>query len=412
MQVLFKVVRQYPNQQPRLQTYTLEVEPSSTILECLNQIKWEQDGTLAFRKNCRNTICGSCSMRINGRAALACKETIKQELSRQIPSTFLSEKLTDGEELNPILEINVAPMGNMPVIKDLIVDMQSFWQNLDTVDPYVSTAGRQVPEREFLQSPEDRAKLDQMGNCILCGACYSDCNALEVNPGFVGPHALAKAQRMLADTRDQATETRLSQYGQGTEGVWGCTRCYNCNAVCPMDVAPLDQISQIKSGVLQRQDAQASRSVRHRKVLVDLVQQGGWIDERKFGFKVVGNNFKDVQGVLGLIPLGLRMLQRGKFPSTFEASAGVSEVRSLINSVKMRESQSTETMSDPAPQTPVAPESDALESNALVEGPDPSFGWNTYAERINGRFAMLGFIALLVLELVTHQDFFTWIGLR
>jgi succinate dehydrogenase / fumarate reductase, iron-sulfur subunit len=415
MQVSFKVVRQQPNQQPRVQTYDLEVEPGSTILECLNQIKWEQDGTLAFRKNCRNTICGSCSMRINGRAALACKETIEQELGQQASLALLAAESTESLQLNSAFEIHIAPMGNMPVIKDLIVDMQGFWRHLEAVDPYVSTAGRQIPEREFLQSPEDRAKLDQTGNCILCGACYSDCNAREVNLDFVGPHALAKAQRMLVDTRDQITETRLSQYSQGTEGVWGCTRCFNCNTVCPMEVAPLDQISHIKSEILQRQSAQSSRSVRHRKVLVDLVQQGGWIDERRFGFKVVGNGFRDLKGLLSLVPLGLRMLQRGKFPVAFEASEGAAEVRSLINSVKMQESQSAAAMSHPSPESSTASGPSSQASDALQDAkdvPEPSFGWSTYAEQVNGRFAMIGFIALLVLELITHQDFFTWIGLR
>jgi succinate dehydrogenase / fumarate reductase, iron-sulfur subunit len=338
MQIAFKITRQSLGQAQRQQIYHVEAETSSTILECLNQIKWEQDGTLAFRKNCRNTICGSCSMRINGRAALACKETIRQELAH---SATVNPMTANVEEQDSPPVIEIAPMGNMPVIKDLIVDMHGFWQNLRAVDPYVSTAGRQVPEREFLQSPKDRAALDQMGNCILCGACYSDCNAREVNADFVGPHALAKAQRMLVDTRDNNTESRLEQYNEGTRGVWGCTRCFNCNTVCPMDVAPLDQISNIKSEVLKRRDSQSSRSIRHRKVLVELVQQGGWIDERKFGLQVVGNRFRDFKGLLSLVPLGLRMLGRGKFPATFEPSEGAAEVRSLINSVKMQESQST-----------------------------------------------------------------------
>lgn len=338
MQVSLKVVRQHPNHPAWVQTYILEVEPSTTILECLNRVKWEQDGTLAFRKNCRNTICGSCSMRINGRAALACKETVQQEMKRMAP--VMTSDGANSAETQSIPEIRIAPMGNMPVIKDLIVDMQGFWQNLEAVDPYVSTAGRQIPEREFLQSPADRAKLNQTGNCILCGACYSDCNAREVNPSFVGPHALAKASRMLADTRDRSTESRLDRYNQSQEGVWGCTRCFNCNAVCPMEVAPLDQISQIKSQILPRHNRQSSRSIRHRKVLVDLVQQGGWIDERKFGLQVLGNGFRDLKGLLSLAPLGLRMLGQGKLPATFEASEGADQVRSLINSVKMRESQS------------------------------------------------------------------------
>jgi succinate dehydrogenase / fumarate reductase iron-sulfur subunit len=229
-------------------------------------------------------------------------------------------------------------MGNMPVIKDLVVDMASFWDNLEAVDPYVSSQSRQVPEREFLQTPEERDRLNQTGNCILCGACYSECNAREVNPDFVGPHALAKAYRMMADSRDDQTEARIDHYAEGTQGVWGCTRCYYCNEVCPMDVAPMDQIGKIKQEILDRQDDQTNRSVRHRKVLIDLVKEGGWIDERKFGLKVVGNSFRDWQGIWSLGPLGLRMLVRGKFPFGFEPSAGAAQVRSLIEAVQALES--------------------------------------------------------------------------
>jgi succinate dehydrogenase / fumarate reductase iron-sulfur subunit len=336
MEVQFNIVRQTQDSSPRIQSYQLEVEPGTTILECLNQIKWEQDGSLAFRKNCRNTICGSCSMRINGRPALACKENVGNEIKRLDAIAALS----NAPATKTIPEIAITPMGNFPVIKDLVVDMSRFWDKLEAVEPYVSTKARAIPEREFLQSPEEREQLEQNGNCILCGACYSDCNALEVNPDFVGPHALAKAQRMVGDSRDANTETRLEEYNQGTQGVWGCTRCYNCNSACPMEVAPLDQISKIKHEILERKEANDSRPIRHRKVMVDLVKQGGWVDERKFGIFVVGNYFRDIQGLLSLGPLGLRMLSRGKFPMTFEASEGTQTVRSLIESVQQLEQQS------------------------------------------------------------------------
>lgn len=322
VQIQFQILRQTGNTPPRLQTYTLEADKSDTILSCLNRIKWEQDGSLAFRKNCRNTICGSCTMRINGRSALACKENVGSELDRVADTT-----------------ITIAPLGNLPVIKDLVVDMRRFWDNLEAVEPYVSTRSRAIPEREFLQTPEERQQLDRSGNCILCAACYSECNAAEVNPQFVGPHALAKAQRMVADSRDDGTQTRLERYNDSTSGVWGCTRCYYCNSVCPMDVAPLDRISDIKREILQRQDDQASRPIRHRQVLVELVKEGGWIDERKFGVRVVGNYFRDLQGLLSLAPLGLRMLVRGKFPLGFEPSQGTDQVRSLIESVRKLETQ-------------------------------------------------------------------------
>ncbi len=328
MQVLFKVIRQAQNSSPQVQTYQLEVEAGNTILDCLNRIKWEQDGSLAFRKNCRNTICGSCAMRINGRSALACKENVGSELERLefLPGSHAAK--------DTLPEITVAPMGNMPVIKDLVVDMSSFWNHLEEVEPYISTSARQVPEREFLQTPTERSRLDQMGNCIMCGACYSECNAREVNPDFVGPHALAKAYRMVVDSRDAKTENRLENYNQGTQGVWGCTRCFNCNTVCPMGVEPLEQINKIKQEILVNKDVPDSRPIRHRKVLVELVKQGGWIDERQFGLQVMGNFFRDLKGLLSIGPLGLRMLVRGKFPLSFEPSSGAKEVRSLIESVQ------------------------------------------------------------------------------
>lgn len=332
MQILFKIIRQRLNNPAWVQTYTLDVSPTATILDCLNQIKWEQDGSLAFRKNCRNTICGSCALRINGRAALACQESVEQQLQKL---ASLDNNPNFAESDLPTLTL--APLGNMPVIKDFVVDMQSFWGNLKAIDPYISTAGRQIPEREFLQSPQERAKLDQMGNCILCGACYSDCNGREVSAEFVGPHALAKAYRTLADNRDQATASRLEKY-DGLAGVWGCTRCFNCNSVCPMDVAPLDQINQIKGQILDKADRPPSRSLRHRRILIDLVKQGGWIDERKFGLQVMGNRFRDLRGLISLVPLGWRMLQRGKFPTEFTPSAGTSTVRALINAVKSHRS--------------------------------------------------------------------------
>ncbi|MDJ0677459.1 MAG: succinate dehydrogenase/fumarate reductase iron-sulfur subunit [Calothrix sp. MO_167.B42] len=327
MQVIFKVFRQKANSVPTWQTYVMETEPGNTILDCLNRIKWEQDGSLAFRKNCRNTICGSCSMRINGRSALACKENVGSEISRLQNDSGLKQ----GDNTP---EITIAPLGNMPVIKDLVVDMSNFWNNLEAIAPYVSTASRRIPEREFLQTPEERSQLDQTGNCIMCGACYSECNAVQVNPDFVGPHALAKAYRTLADSRDDDKHNRLEQYNQGTKGVWGCTRCYYCNSVCPMEVAPLDQISKIKQEILPQKSKQDSRSIRHRKVLVELVQAGGWIDERQFGLQVVGNYFRDLRGLLSIAPLGLRMINRGKFPFSFEPSQGTQQVRSLINAVR------------------------------------------------------------------------------
>lgn len=407
MQVCFNIQRQIAERSPWVEPFVFEASPNTTILDCLNQIKWAQDGSLAFRKNCRNTICGSCAIRINGHPALACKQTLQTELNL----TDLSRHSPTAEHsrLLPIIEIQ--PLHNFPVIKDLVVEMGQFWHNLAQVDPYVSTAARAIPEREFLQLPSERAALDQVGNCIMCGACYSECNAKSVTPEFVGPHALAKAHRVLADTRDQQQSERLRQYTQDLSGVWGCTRCFNCNTACPMDVAPLDQITEIKKRRLAQTSSSESRAVRHRRAMIDLVVQGGWIDERQFGLTVVGNHFRDLKGLWSLVPLGLRMVVKGKFPARFEASEGTRSVAALIRSIKIQTSP-TEGLSAVNPVSPVPHSANVPDPKPNSDQPEPKLGWNPYAEKINGRFAMIGFILLLLLETFTHQTFWTWLGLQ
>ncbi|MGL5035822.1 MAG: succinate dehydrogenase/fumarate reductase iron-sulfur subunit [Microcystaceae cyanobacterium] len=235
MEIQFNIFRATVNQESRYQSYTLEVEPQTTILDCLNQIKWEQDGSLAFRKNCRNAICGSCAIRINDRPFLACKENI-QSIQNWL------------EKSNQIFEnkLTIRPLGNLPVIKDLVVNMANFWDDLESVTPQLLNNQAKQPEREFLQSPQERKSLDKVSNCILCGACYSDCDAKGKNAAFVGPHALAKAHRLILDSRDTATNSRLAQQSEGMKGVWGCNGCKMCNDSCPMGVAPMAQIEEMR----------------------------------------------------------------------------------------------------------------------------------------------------------------------
>lgn len=325
MQVVLKVLRSgqghsgqghsgqgnAPEPEPKFDTFTLDVSDGGTVLDALNQAKWQQDGTLAFRSNCRNTICGSCAMGINGQAGLAC-----------------GTRLADLAHTHPG-PITITPLGNLPVIRDLVVDMKPFWQGLNAIAPALKPKVQNPGDREVLQTPENRTALNQVSNCIQCGACYSECNAIAVNPQFPGPHALAKAYRLVTDSRDQGD--RLPEYNAVDNGVWGCTRCQQCTTVCPMEVAPMEQISRLKQAILQDETTPESRAIRHRKTLINLVKEGGWIDERKFGLQVVG---KDVAGFVSLVPLGVNMLKRGKFPGKFHPSAGAEEVRSLIEAVQ------------------------------------------------------------------------------
>jgi succinate dehydrogenase / fumarate reductase, iron-sulfur subunit len=310
MEIAFRVRRQIGNDPATYQTYKLDLEPGATVLDALTQIKWEQDGTLAFRKNCRNAICGSCGMRINGKAALAC-------------ATRAADVVDERGE------ILIQPFGNMPVIKDLVVDMQDFWKHLDNIEPYISTAARNIPEKEFLQTPEQRQKLEQSGNCILCGACYSECNSREINPNFVGPHALAKAYRMVEDNRDDQTEKRLERYNQ-PDYAWGCTRCFSCNEVCPMGVEPLEQIQKIRTKLLQDRALPENTAMRHRRVLVAQIRRSGWLDETRFALEVFG---RSPEALLELAPLGLRMLLKGKMPLRHHPIDNQAEVTALIDAV-------------------------------------------------------------------------------
>lgn len=348
MKISIKIQRQASRvSAPRDQTYEVDVDPNSnTVLDILNKIQWEQDGSLVFRRNCRNAICGSCAMRIDGVSGLACQKTATEVLENQ--RSPLSNPHNNSESVQTdrhATEIAISPMQNLPVIKDLVVDMTKFWDNLALVDPYVSTASRQVSKTEFMQTPAQRDKLQAAANCILCGSCYSECNAANVNDKFVGPHALAKAYRVLADNRDDRTESRITKYND-TDFVWGCTRCYNCNEVCPVGVQPLDRISQIKQEILKDTHLPESTAQRHRHTMVELVKEEGWIDESKFGVRVVGNSFKDIKGILSIVPLGIRMVLAGKMPWPwhFKPSDGTKEIKSLIEAVQNKAEKEMESV--------------------------------------------------------------------
>lgn len=236
MEITFKVLRQNSTKEAHWQNYSLEVEPRTTILTCLNQIKWQQDGSLAFRKNCRNAICGSCALRVNDRPVLACKESVAS----------INQWREDTNQENTGV-LTISPLGNLPVIKDLVVNMAQFFAGLDAVYPYLLNRRQRETGAEFSQSPAQRAALDDLSNCVLCGVCYSDCDAKKKNDNFVGPHALAKAHRLILDNRDMASKSRLEALAQGKEGVWGCNNCRLCSDSCPTGVAPLSQIEALKT---------------------------------------------------------------------------------------------------------------------------------------------------------------------
>ena len=233
--------------------YEVDLPEYGTVLEALLDIRDQQDGTLSLRCSCRSAICGSCSMKINGQSRLACK-------------TLISQIEHEGET------ITVDPMGNMPVIKDLVVNMDSFWDKMRAVQPYLQPEGPE-PERENIVSNDAMMRLAVAMNCIMCGACVSDCTVLEVDDSFLGPAALAKAFRFAADPRDGHREERLNSYVEPS-GVWDCTRCNMCVQACPKDVAPMELIMELRSMAMD-DGITDSRGARHIDGFADSIKHSG-----------------------------------------------------------------------------------------------------------------------------------------
>jgi succinate dehydrogenase / fumarate reductase iron-sulfur subunit len=225
MEMQFKILRFDPesNREPRYQSYTVSAEPAERILDCLNRIKWEQDGTLAFRMSCAHGVCGSDGMRINGRCALACQKLVQEYA---------------GEEV--VLE----PLPVFKVLKDLIVDMDDFLARIEALRPYLITAVA-APEREFTQRPEDRKKVDDVIRCILCACCTGACPVMLENPDYVGPAALVWAYRYIYDTRDVELLERLKSIDR-PNGVWPCVNYFECTRVCPKNIPVTKAINTLK----------------------------------------------------------------------------------------------------------------------------------------------------------------------
>ena len=266
MEVTVRVKRYNPeaeNPAPYWADYTVETDPFTTVLDTLIKIREEVDGSLALRCSCRSAICGSCAMRINGHATLACK-------------TRVSDISPGGEP------VTVEPAGVMPVIKDLVVDMTLFWDKVRAVEPWLQPEGPE-PEGEYIAPNQDMLHLAGVMDCIMCGACVSDCTVLEVDPNFLGPAALAKAYRFVADPRDSQDKARLEALSQHT-GIWDCTRCYECVQVCPKGVAPMDRIMAMRDKAM-RAGYDEMPGARHTDVFTELVGHSGWLDELRLPIK-------------------------------------------------------------------------------------------------------------------------------
>ncbi|MEJ5364834.1 MAG: succinate dehydrogenase iron-sulfur subunit [Desulfosoma sp.] len=230
--VTFSIFRYDPEKdsRPYYKDYRVELRrPGMMVLDGLNQIRWEQDGTLAYRRSCREGVCGSDGLNINGVNMLAC--------------------ITHIEELKePIV---VQPLPSMPVIKDLVVDFTDFYAKYYLVKPYLITKTPPPSDLERLQSPEDRKKLDGLYECILCACCSTSCPSFWADPNYLGPAALLKAWRFIADSRDEGADERLEIIND-RDGAWRCHTILNCVEACPKQLNPTEAIAELKKAIIHR----------------------------------------------------------------------------------------------------------------------------------------------------------------
>jgi succinate dehydrogenase / fumarate reductase, iron-sulfur subunit len=230
MQVDLRILRYDPerDKRPHWDRYFVESRPMDRVLDVLERVKQETDGTLTFRRSCAHGVCGSDAMLINGRNRLACKIRVDQ----------LGRKLS------------VAPLPGMKVVKDLVVDMEEFFASYRSVMPFL-VADNPPATGERLQSQADRARYDDTTKCILCAACTSSCPSFWAQPAYVGPAAIVNAHRFIFDSRDQAADERLEILSD-PDGVWRCRTIFNCTDACPRGINVTQAILEVSGAIVER----------------------------------------------------------------------------------------------------------------------------------------------------------------
>lgn len=229
MKITLRIKRFNPEKdtKPYWGEYEIEAEPTDRVLDALHVVKWEHDGTLAMRRSCAHGICGSDAMRINGANRLACKVLVKD----------LGNKIT------------VEPLLGLTVIKDLVVDMEPFFEHYRSIMPYLVN-DEPVPAdgRERRQSPQHHSKIEESTKCILCAACTTSCPSFWANGKYVGPAAIVNAHRFIFDSRDRAAIERLNILNEQM-GVWRCRTAFNCTNACPRNIPVTQQIAEVKKAL-------------------------------------------------------------------------------------------------------------------------------------------------------------------
>ncbi len=293
----------------RYDTWDLDVKAGQTVLDLLHEIHYFRDPTLSFRRSCRSAICGSCGMSMNGRTGLSCNTQAAPLIDR------------DGSLI-------VEPMKNMPVLKDLVVDMGGFWKAVFDIQPYLRPA-RAQPKGPHVVPKKELEPLKIAQDCIMCGSCLSECTSREANPDFLGPAALAKAYRFALDPRDAATEERLRLYSE-PNGIWDCDTCLYCNEVCPMHVKPMDAIMQMREKAIEM--GIRSQGAKHALAFYETILKSGKLNEFQTANKSLG-----LSGMISQGGVAAMVVLRGKTPEIRKKPIkGIADVKKLHKLVEAR----------------------------------------------------------------------------
>jgi succinate dehydrogenase / fumarate reductase iron-sulfur subunit len=330
---------------PYWEEFRVDLDPSLSVLDGILQAKDRDDGSLSVRCSCRAAICGSCGVKVNGQSTLACKTQIgeAQEAADRFADATRSGARTPeagreasggDERAQPGAEdtaIVVEPMGNMPVIKDLITDMEStHWTKIRRVTPWLLPHG-EPPEREYVVEPESMIDITQSMACIQCGACVSSCLSMEADPDFIGPAALAKAYRFVGDPRDAETRERLHDLAGDPHGIYDCTHCFSCIDACPKGVAPMDQIMRLRRRADEEGIKDPNNGSNHVQAFVKMIEKKGTNDEalliQESYAPGVRGKLKPtkgaIKGLVNSLPTVLRAIRTGKARSLSKLIPGI-----------------------------------------------------------------------------------------
>jgi succinate dehydrogenase / fumarate reductase, iron-sulfur subunit len=313
MQFTLKIERWNPEtEQGGVHSYTVDAAETATLLDVLDVIKDEVDGSLTYRKSCRMAVCGSCGMRLDGAAVLACKT----------PMAPLAE-----EGRVPV----ISPMGNLPVVKDLVVDMEPFWAKFRAVKPWLEEDDH-PPAKEWRVQQAELDRIMKEALCIQCGCCVSECNSMSADPDFLGPAALAKSAKFVGDVRDRDRKGRLEAMN-GPHGVWDCTRCYFCNERCPKGVDPRDAIAKIGAEIYS-EGMLSDKGARHAQVFDVSTRTTGYLLETALVPYTDPLKAMDIK-------FAMKMARAGKVPNPLKPHRAkkLDEVRKLHKLLKTQEAE-------------------------------------------------------------------------